>query len=233
MSEASPSASNELLRLPYRPVALLLDFDGVILQSVRIKVDAYVDVYAGENPDKLAAVLEYQRAHGGVTRRVKFRYFERHIFGRDAADERIEALSRQYTRRVHDAVLGCPFVDGAREFLDRAHGRTDMHVISGTPIDELADIVRRRDLGSFFASVHGAPETKPEAFAAILAAHGYDPTRVLAIGDATTELDAARSLGMPFLGIVAGDEPDPFPADVATMPSLDGLAGRLGLDSER
>ena len=231
MSARSASVLSLPPRLPHRPVAVLLDFDGVIVQSVRLKNDAYLDIYAGESPDKLAAVSEYQRAHGGVTRRLKFRHFERHIFGRDADAERIEQLSRQYTRLVHDAVLACPLVDGALDFLRRAHGKTGLHVISGTPIEELMDIVNRRGLALLFTSLHGAPETKPEAFAAILAAHGYERDRVLAVGDATTELEAARSLGIPFLGIVADDEPDPFPADVATQRSLDGLAARLGFET--
>ena len=108
MSAGSASVLSLPPRLPHRPVAVLLDFDGVIVQSVQLKNDAYLDIYAGESPDKLAAVSEYQRAHGGITRRLKFRHFERHIFGRDADAERIEQLSREYTRLVHDAGAGVP-----------------------------------------------------------------------------------------------------------------------------
>lgn len=229
---ATGASSSDPVRLPQRPAALFLDFDGVIVQSVRLKIDAFLHIYAGEDPEKLAAVLAHQRAHGGVTRRLKFRHYERHVFGRDADDERIEHLSRRYTQLVHDAVLACPFVVGAREFLEQAHGRTNLHVISGTPIEELADIVRRRDLARFFTSLHGAPETKREAFARILAAHDYEPGEVLAIGDATTELEAARSTGVAFVGIVPGGESDPFPAEVPRLASLEGLAGRVGLAGE-
>jgi phosphoglycolate phosphatase len=67
---------------PRRPIALLLDFDGVILESVELKVQAFLKVYEDEDPAKLAQILEYQRLHGGITRRLKFRYFEKHLFGR-------------------------------------------------------------------------------------------------------------------------------------------------------
>src|SRR5262249_20763974 len=146
--------------LPQRPAALLLDFDGVIVESVRLKIDAYLQIYAGEHPAKLEAIREHQRIHGGVTRRLKFRHFEQHIFGRMVDDERIEELSQAYTRLVHDAVLTCPFVAGASDFLRQVHGNVDMHVVSGTPVDELSDIVRRRRLAGYFTSLHGAPETK-------------------------------------------------------------------------
>src|SRR5262249_14668633 len=155
-------------------------------------------IYADEDPAKLAAVLEHQRAHGGVTRRLKFWYFEKHIFDRDVDDCRVEQLSRQYTQLVHDAVLACPFVPGAQDFLGQVHGEAAMHVVSGTPLEELVDIVRRRNLGYYFTSLHGAPETKIEAFAKILGEHRYNPREVLAVGDATTEYDAAMELGIPF-----------------------------------
>jgi phosphoglycolate phosphatase-like HAD superfamily hydrolase len=214
--------------LPRRPAALLLDFDGVIVESVQLKIDAFLRIYADEDPAKLAAVLEHQHAHGGVTRRVKFRHFEEHVFGRDVDDARVEELSREYTRLVHDAVLACPFVAGATDLLARVHGKAHLHVVSGTPLEELADIVRRRDLARYFISLHGAPETKTEAFARIVVEYAYEPHEILAIGDATTEYEAAAALGIPFLGIVRSGEASPFPCTLPTHATLVGLAEALG-----
>lgn len=214
--------------LPQRPVAVLLDFDGVIVQSVHLKTNAFLQIYADEDPTKLAALLAYQRAHGGVTRRVKFRYFEERIFRRAADDARIEELSRRYTSLVHDAVLACPLVEGAAEFLSIVYGRTHLHVVSGTPAEELADIVLRRGLTPYFASVRGAPESKPEVFRNIVCRGRYAPGEVLAIGDATTECEAAAALGIPFLGIVPEGEMNPFPPAISIVPTLQGLAEGLG-----
>ena len=211
-----------------RPVALLLDFDGVIVDSVRIKIEAYLRIYAGEDPGKLQAIYEHQRSHGGLTRRVKFRHFETEVFGRSVTDEGIERLSAEYTRLVHEAVLACPFIPGAREFLDRARGRAAMHVISGTPHEELEDIVRRRGLAPYFASWHGAPATKLDAFRDILATFGYPAHRALAVGDATTELHAANALGVPFLGVGLHDGEAAFPEGVPVVPTLEGVGEALG-----
>jgi beta-phosphoglucomutase-like phosphatase (HAD superfamily) len=211
-----------------RPAALLLDFDGVILDSVAIKIDAYLQIYADEDPEKLKAIFDHQRTHGGVTRRVKFRYFETEVFGRPTNDEAIETLSAAFTRLVHDAVLACPFIPGAREFLDCVHGNADMHIISGTPREELQDVVKRRGLAPYFASLHGAPATKLGAFREILVAGCYPPRRVLAIGDAVTELEAATSLGIPFLGVSQQAESATFPPNVPVVSSLAGVGEALG-----
>jgi hypothetical protein len=45
--------------------------------------------------------------------------------------------------------------------------------------------------------------------------HGdWTSDQVLAIGDSFTEYDAARELGMPFAGIVAPGEENPFPPEI-------------------
>ena len=215
--------------LPRSPTALLLDFDGVILESVELKVQAFLKIYEGADPAKLAQILEYQRLHGGITRRLKFRYFEKHLFGRSGDPAAVERLSAAYTTLVHDAVLACPFVPGAEKFLQSAQNQVDLHVVSGTPEEELVDIVQRRRMSPYFKSVQGAPTTKPEGFAWILDQNGYEPRRTLAVGDSTTEYSAATDLGIPFLGVVPQGEPNPFPGHVPTVSSLETLDELVGL----
>jgi phosphoglycolate phosphatase-like HAD superfamily hydrolase len=216
--------------LPHQPVALLLDFDGVIVQSVALKIQAFLDIYADASDDERARILEHQRAHGGVTRRIKFEYFEREVFRRPADAATLDRLAADYARRVHAGVLACPFVPGAPEFLEIASRRCDLHIVSGTPHAELEDIVARRGLARYVTTIAGAPETKRDAFLRILSEHGYPATRTLAVGDATTEYDAARELGIPFLGIVAEGDANRFPGDVPVLPTLERLAASIGFD---
>ena len=216
--------------IPIRPRALLLDFDGVVVESVALKIKAFSDVYSEATPDQHEQIATYQRVHGGVGRGLKFKHFEKALFGRDADDERIRHLSTGYADRVYEAVVVCPYVDGAEDFLRAVHGKCDIHVISGTPLDELANICRRRNLAHYFDSLHGAPKTKHDAFRHIVDAYRYEPATILAIGDATTECTAARALSIPFLGVVADPALSPFSADVPVVTNLEGLARRLGFE---
>ena len=104
-----------------------------------------------------------------------------------------------------------------------------MHLISGTPYDELVEIVRTRNLSHFFKSVHGAPTGKPEAFARILETESCTPDQALAIGDSITECDAALGLGIPFLGIADPHSPNFFPSGIVTRPSLLDVDRLIGL----
>jgi HAD superfamily hydrolase (TIGR01509 family) len=219
-----------LAGLPRRPAALLLDFDGVILDSAEIKTQAFAAVYHGEAPEKIAAVVAYQRAHGGVSRREKFAHFEREIFGRAADPARIERLAQDFARIAFDRVLAAPYIPGAEAFLKRTHAASRLYLVSGTPQDELTEIVAARGLAHFFRGVVGAPTRKREAFAAILGDLRLRPDQALAVGDATTELDAAAALGIPFLAVVGGEGAAELPRCVARIASMVGVAEALGFD---
>jgi phosphoglycolate phosphatase len=214
--------------LPFRPKALLLDFDGVVLDSAELKTQAFAQIYAGAPPETIAAILAYQRRHGGVSRREKFRHFERAFFGRTPTPARIEALADRFAALVHDRVLAAPFLEGAEDLLARAAPAARLFVVSGTPEPELRAICDARGLTPRFTAIVGAPTTKPEAFARILADHRLAPADTLAIGDAVTEQDAALARGIPFLGVLAPVHPSRFAEAVPTVHTLTGLAARLG-----
>ena len=57
------------LPLPQPPAAILFDFDGVIVDSARLKTEAYAKIYAGEDAAKVSKAMRHQQMHGGITRR--------------------------------------------------------------------------------------------------------------------------------------------------------------------
>lgn len=223
----APRPAGPTPALPCR--ALFLDFDGVILQSAALKTRAFADVYAGADPALLARIVDYVDEHGGVTRTDKFAHIERAFFGRPGDAAAVGRLAQQFRRRVLDAVLACDFVPGARRLLDLAHGRVDLHVVSGTPHDELVETVAHRGLAPLLTSVHGAPPHKRVTFERLLREHGYAPGTVVAVGDAPTEFVAARALGIPFIAVVPEGAPRRFPDDVPVVANLEPLPRMLGL----
>jgi phosphoglycolate phosphatase-like HAD superfamily hydrolase len=214
--------------LPFPPQAIIFDFDGVILDSAGLKVDAYVTIYADEDPAKVQQLVRHAHLHGGTTRRTKFAQYEKELFGRSGDAESVERLSQRYTQLVLGAVLRSAFIAGAQALLAAAKDKVDMHVVSGTPDEELRLVIAERDLAPFFKTVWGAPATKVEAFGRILRDHRYEAARVVAIGDSMTEFWAAEALGIPFLGIANGSAAS-FPARVPTEPTLQNVGALLGI----
>jgi phosphoglycolate phosphatase-like HAD superfamily hydrolase len=101
---------------------------------------------------------------------------------------------------VFEAIMRAPFVPGAIELLRFLDARSiPAFIASGTPHDELQNIVRLRDLNPWFRAVFGTPASKDEILKNILSAYDLRADLVLFIGDATTDHIAARNSGVNFL----------------------------------
>lgn len=205
--------------------AIAFDFDGVILDSVQLKADLFIDCYGGRlDESQKAAILAYQAQHGGMGRVEKFRHFERNVFGRIPDEATIADLANQYSTLLMARIASCSELPGARAFLERTSTQLSLHLVSGTAHHDLVAITAQRRLDRYFDTIVGSPTAKADAFAHIVRSGRWLPDQVLAIGDSMTEFHAAAHTGMPFVGIVAANEPNPFPRTIAVFQDLDALS---------
>jgi phosphoglycolate phosphatase-like HAD superfamily hydrolase len=202
--------------------AVVFDFDGVILESVDVKTEAFRALFA-DHPGEIESILELHERHGGVSRYVKFDMIYRDILRVPLAPADRDALGRRFETLALERVLACAMVPGAREVLDGLRGRVAMAVVSGTPDGELATIVERRGLAPYFAEVHGGSRPKRDIIRDMMRANGWRSDRMIMLGDAMTDHDAAAANGIAFIGRVAAGKPDPFPAGTATIGDLRGF----------
>ena len=204
---------------------VFFDFDGVILDSVSIKTRAFGELFEHYGESVRRQVIDYHLSHGGVSRFEKFRYYYREILRQKVNEEAIGKLGEQFTELTLEMVLSAPFIDGAEATLDALmDAGVPAVVCSGTPQEELERIVEARNLGGYFVEVHGSPRKKPEIVEDVCSRHSLNPADCLFIGDALTDLKAARTAGMPFLGVNSEDSADfPEGTSVVETLSLDAL----------
>jgi|APTNR8051073442_1049403.scaffolds.fasta_scaffold07055_6 phosphoglycolate phosphatase-like HAD superfamily hydrolase len=203
--------------------ALIFDFDGVLVESTDIKITAFREMYREHGPDVEAAAIAHHVAHGGISRRQKIRHVHRHELGIQLSPDALDALCQRFSLLVEEAVTACDPVPGADALLDAHHRRLPTFIVSGTPQPELTRIVGRRGLEPYFTEVFGSPPEKPPIIRDILARHRLDNTRVVFIGDAMTDYDAARETGVRFIGRVPPGADNPFPDDAAIVPDMMAL----------
>lgn len=206
--------------------AVIFDFDGVLVESTDVKTRAFSKIYAGYGSEIERRVVSYHEEHAGISRFRKFQYFQEVLLGIPYSDRDGEALSALFSQLVVDAVVDAPFVAGAKEFLDAHKEKLLMFIASGTPDGELQEIVQRREMMSYFMSVHGTPSTKGQIISKLLESFALDRGRVLMVGDALADLEGACQAGVCFLGRVSGDR-NPFPPGVDVIPDIRALSARL------
>ncbi len=107
---------------------------------------------------------------------------------------------------VRDLVHGVPPFPFVRECLEKLAPIADMIVCSATPSEALHKEWAEHDIAKYVAAICGQEAgTKAESLG-YCAAKGYEPNKVLMVGDAPGDLKAARKVGALFYPINPGDE---------------------------
>jgi beta-phosphoglucomutase-like phosphatase (HAD superfamily) len=183
----------------YEIRAIILDFDGTLVESVGIKDDAFRALFS-EYPEHLPAIMEYHLTQNATVRFEKFRHITESILGMQYDDHTKERLSRTFSEMVFRRITECPFVAGAEEFLEHFCRKIPLYLSSASPDEELSRILETRCLRDFFRHVYAASWPKEDAIRNILKKEDIPPENAVFIGDAFEDYEAARSAGVQFIG---------------------------------
>ncbi|MDR1043814.1 MAG: HAD hydrolase-like protein [Candidatus Adiutrix sp.] len=180
--------------------AIVFDCDGVILESADIKSRAIFKLGEPFGPEIQRRFYEHHLRHTGVSRYEKFAWLYRTELGREISPEESTRLGHLFAGYCGEAVRQAPFVPGFEAVLAECQGRLPLFVASGTPHEELCQILAERGLRDKFTAIFGAPPAKSELLSRIISGNGLRADRVLMVGDGETDLQAAHDNGTLFYG---------------------------------
>jgi len=199
--------------------AIFFDVDGVLINSLAAKADAFADLFPPGMRDR---VREFHFANGGMNRIEKIARMSAEIGGISLSEVELHDLVTQYADAVRDRVVSADEIPGAEEALKSLTVIYPLHAVSAVPSDELEFVLSRRGLLNFFDSIHGVPPSKSVVLHKLLELHGYEPRRCVFVGDSIHDHEAAKSCGIPFIYIQSFDQPVP-PGSIAVLPNLQDL----------
>jgi phosphoglycolate phosphatase-like HAD superfamily hydrolase len=120
--------------------------------------------------------------------------------------DRAMAWTRAVNASVADIVHGVPPYPYVRETLAALEPKADMVVVSATPGEALQREWQEHDIARYARAIAGQEMGSKKQHLAMAAKGKYEPLRMLMIGDAPGDLDAARANGALFLPINPGHE---------------------------
>jgi HAD superfamily hydrolase (TIGR01549 family) len=179
--------------------AIIFDFDGVLVESMDIKARAFAHLFR-DYPGKVEEIVKFHMRHGGMPRFEKFERIYKEMLHQDLSEDKKRELGREFSAFVYREVVACPFVKGAREFLDRYNKVYRMFVVSGTPDEEIKAIVKERGLDGYFVEVLGSPLKKAVHNSNILKGHVLKSEEAVFVGDSIDDWEGANAAGIGFIG---------------------------------
>jgi phosphoglycolate phosphatase-like HAD superfamily hydrolase len=195
------------LPVPRPPALIGLDFDGVIMDSMGLKLDSYCHAFAGLGFAR-EDIRRLQLASAGLSRFKTIPYMYETLAGRPMPAEAAELALRRFREHDEESRGKMRLMDGARDFLDAARDRgIPLAIVTGTPQEVIERTLAHFSLGGYFRQVCGTPGSKAEHLSRLAAEAGVDPGDCLYVGDAVKDQEAAMEVGMPFAGVDNGDHP--------------------------
>jgi len=181
---------------------ILWDFDGVIIDSDKIRIFGFREVLKEYPQIAVDKLIDYHLRNGGLSRYVKFRYFFEQVLGQEISNERIKILANSFSqimvKHLKNPQLVIEEALGCIQFLHKA-GKT-MHIVSGSDELELLDLTHHPGLYRYFESVKGSPTPKVDLVKSIIDNSIEERDFFCLIGDSINDYQAASSNGIKFFG---------------------------------
>jgi HAD superfamily hydrolase (TIGR01549 family) len=174
---------------------LVFDMDGVLLDSLAIKQNAFADLFK-DYPNRLPQIRSYNVDHQGIPRAVKIRHVCTQILNLEEVDELVQRLLDAYRSSLEKPMSAAPLLPGVRDFL--ASTPYPKFVSSSAPAQDVVAVLRQHGIFDYFEGVYGYPESKLEVLARLKQEYGM---RIIFFGDALADYEAAQKAGVFFVGV--------------------------------
>ena len=178
---------------------IIFDFDGVIAESVKVKTDAFVELYKQYESNIVEKVLKHHEANGGMSRFEKIKFYHESFLNKTITDGKISELANQFSGLVVEKVIAAPYVPGVLEYIKKSHEKYKLFISTGTPTAEIKHILKERGIAQYFTAVFGSPEEKNDHINHIISTYGMRPNTLVFYGDSNVDHDAAENAQIPFV----------------------------------
>ncbi len=171
----------------------VFDCDGVLLDSNKVKSNAFYKVALSYGKTSAEEFVKYHKQHGGVSRFKKMEAFWLDILGRPRDDDQIDKLIEQFGQICRNDLKLCDETPMVREFLGTISDKKRI-VVSGGEEKELRKLFKTIDLDQYFDDICGSPRSKIK----ILESLNIEMPGIF-VGDSECDYMAAKYVGLDFI----------------------------------
>ncbi|MBG6247611.1 MULTISPECIES: HAD family hydrolase [Symbiopectobacterium] len=179
----------------------IFDCDGVIFDSNSLKIEAMrqslINVLG--NVNVISDCIDYFKNNFGKSRFHHVNIFlDEYIYIDEDEREIIRKdILSSYSNSCKELYLMANITPGFLKMINNICG--EKYVASGSEQEELRWVFTQRKLDRYFSDIYGSPMAKSDIVKKIIAA-GSDPRECVLLGDAISDINAAVTNGIQFIG---------------------------------
>ena len=175
---------------------ILLDCDGVILNSNKIKTNCFREILSDYNKDEIDYFIKYHQENAGVSRFKKIEYFLSKIIKKKRFKTEYEKYIKQFSILIKNKLLNCKTDPYLIKFLKKYKNKK-IFIVSGAYEKELKDIFAKRKLLTFFDNIYGSPTEKNVIIKKIK--KKYPNSKIIFIGDSKIDYEVSIKNNIDFI----------------------------------
>ena len=184
----------------------VFDCDGVILDSNRLKTEAFARALEGDSEKYVDKMIAYHKANGGVSRYKKFRYYFQEINPHEDVEKNAKKAISRFAEIVQKGLIKCNHIPGVLDFINDVKKKgLSLFVVSGSDGEELREVFNKRKIDSLFSAIYGSPPTKTENMKKVKSQVGAQ-TKGIFFGDSRSDMEAAEGFGLDFIFVSGASE---------------------------
>ena len=176
----------------------VFDCDGVVLNSNKVKTQAFYDATLSFGQDKAQALVDYHVRNGGISRYLKFEYFIKEILKLDVTQSLLDELLNKFATEVKVGLMQSVIAPGLLELREQT-SQASWLIVSGGDQDELREVFAARGLYELFdGGIFGSPDDKDVILKRELETQTIHAP-ALFLGDSKYDFQASNRAGLDFV----------------------------------
>jgi phosphoglycolate phosphatase-like HAD superfamily hydrolase len=180
---------------------ILWDFDGVILDSMKVKGDAFTELFSEYDKSLVSQFEVYHYTNGGMSRYEKVRYFYTELLHQSITENEVASLCNKFSeilqKKLFDKKL---LIKDSVDFIKENYQKFNFHIVSASEDRELKELCSYLEITHYFHSIHGSPTKKSILIKNIINQYQYKLLETILIGDSINDLKAATENSIAFYG---------------------------------
>lgn len=187
--------------------SIIFDFDGVLVDSNKIKNECFFDVFSDikNSEDTITRVLDEnpRKNRFFLIKKILENLKKNDIINFKDIDYEYDKYLNLYSKKTEEGVIKAKEIKGAKEALEKLYKRYSLYILSATPKKNIGVIVEKKNLERYFKAIYGTDSRdKMEVLHDLINEQNINPINSIYVGDSEQDLNCAKKYSMTFIGLI-------------------------------